>query len=106
MLRLPGGCPPPMPPELRIVEAHNAATIQAFEAVLVDGMPLKWLQPFRPGTVFDVRVLGGSLHLFVGFVDHRPVSVSLACVDSHVVGVYAVATIPETCGRGYGAPLT
>jgi GNAT superfamily N-acetyltransferase len=106
LLRLPGGCPPPMPRELRIVEAHDAATIEAFETVLVEGMPLRWLQPLRPGTAFDTRVLGGPLRLFVGFVEHRPVSVSMACVASGVVGVYAVATLPEARSRGYGAALT
>lgn len=106
MVRAPGGCPPPIPPELRVVEAHDAATVQAFESVLVDGNPLPWLQPYRPGALFDSRVLGGPLRLFVGSVDDRPVSVSMACTDGQIVGVYAVATLPEARGRGYGAALT
>jgi hypothetical protein len=41
-----------------------------------------------------------AARLFGGFDDHRPVSVSMACVDGGVVGVYAVATLPEARGRG------
>jgi hypothetical protein len=106
MLRLPGGDPPPLPPELRIVRVQDVATLAAFETVLIDGFPVPWVQPAQPGCLWDERVLGQPLHLFVGFVEDRPVSVSTAFVAEAVVGVYAVATLPDVRGRGYGAALT
>src|SRR5438094_174734 len=68
--------------------------------------PVPWVQPAQPGCLWDQRVLSQPLHLFVGFVEDRPVSVSMAFVAEQVVGVYAVATLPELRGRGYGAALT
>ncbi|MCC7107153.1 MAG: N-acetyltransferase [Chloroflexi bacterium] len=106
MVRLPGGAAPPTPPELRIVEARDAVSLRDFETVMVDGFPLPWLQPFRPGCLYDVRVLGGSFRIWVGYADERPVSVAAAYVDNRSVGVYCVATMGDARGRGYGSALT
>ena len=106
MLRPPGGEPPPMPPELRIEEVHDAAGLLDHERVLTDGFPLSWVQPYRPNCLLDARVLGGPLRFWVGYAEGRPVSTSAASVHEETVAVFNIATLPEARGRGYGAALT
>jgi GNAT superfamily N-acetyltransferase len=106
MVRLPGGAPPPLPPELRIVEVHDAATLADAEQTLIEGYPAPELQPFRPGALWHTRILGGPLHIWVGYAGERPVTTGMAYVDERVTGVYVIATLEEARGRGYGAAIT
>jgi hypothetical protein len=106
MLRPVGGEAPPPPPELRIVEVMDADRLVDFETAFIEGYPLHWLQPARPGSLFDTRVLGGPLRLWLGLVADRPVSVAASFESADIVGVHMVATRPEARGRGYGAALT
>lgn len=106
MVRPPGGESPPAPPELRIVEVDDAATLADAEQVVIEGYPVPELQPFRPGALWDTRMLGGPLHSWVGYVDDRAVTTGMAYVDEHVIGVYVIATREQTRGRGYGAAIT
>ena len=106
MVRLPGGAPPPLPPELRIVEVHDAATLADAERTLIEGYPAPELQPFRPGALWDTRILGGPLHVWVGYDGERPLTTGIAYVDERVTGVYVIATLEEARGRGYGAAIT
>jgi GNAT superfamily N-acetyltransferase len=106
MVRSPGGSAPAPPAGLAVAEATTAAALADFERVLVDGYPAPWLQPFRPGCAFDARVLGGPFRFWVGYVDDQPVSCSAAFVDTEVVGVSMVATLPAERGKGYGTALT
>ena len=106
MVRSPGGTPPPVPAGLRIAEAVDAAALADFEQVLVDGYPAPWLQPFRAGSAFDQRVLGGPLRFWIGYLDEQPVSCSAAFIDAEVVGVFMVAALPHARGHGYGSALT
>ncbi len=104
-------CPPgalrvPRVSDLEIVEVRDAAGLEAAERVLVDGFPVPELQPYRPGSMLDTRVLGGDWHIFLGFAGGRPVTTSSALVSDGVVGVHMVATLPEARGRGYGAAIT
>jgi GNAT superfamily N-acetyltransferase len=56
--------------------------------------------------MYDQRVLGGPLHLWVGYAAGEPVTVAAAQVDERVVGIYAVATLPHARGKGYGRAIT
>jgi hypothetical protein len=93
MVRLPGSAPPPLPPELRIVEVHDAASLADAEQTLIEGYPAPELQPFRPGALWDTRILGGPLHIWVGYAGERPVTTGMAYVDERVTGVYVIATL-------------
>jgi GNAT superfamily N-acetyltransferase len=106
MVRRPGGERPPVPLGLRIVEVHDAATLADAEQALIEGYPVPELQPFRPGALWDTRILGGPLHIWVGYVGERPVATGMAYVDARVIGVYVIATLEQARGRGYGAALT
>jgi len=106
MVRLPGEEIPPAPPELHIVEVHDAATMADAEQTVIEGYPAPELQPFRPGALWDTRMLGGPLRLWVGYVADRAVTTGMAYTDEHVTGVYVIATREDARGRGYGAALT
>ncbi len=106
MVRLPGGEPPSAPPELRIVEVHDAATLVDAERALIEGYPAPELQPFRPGALWDTRILGGPLRIWVGYAGDLPVTTGMAYTDERVTGVYVIATLEQARGRGYGAAIT
>lgn len=106
MVRLPGGKSPPAPPELRIVQIDDAATLADAERVVIEGYPAPELQPFRPGAMWDTRILGGPLHIWVGYADGRAVTTGMAYVDERVTGVYVIATLEQARGHGYGAAIT
>jgi GNAT superfamily N-acetyltransferase len=106
MVRLPGTPLPPTPPELRIVEVTGAATMADFEQVFIEGYPVPELQSLGSGALYDARVVGGDLRLWIGYVGDRPLITAAALHDEYVNGIYMVATLPGVRGRGYGTALT
>lgn len=105
MVRPAGPISPP-PSDLRIVEVGDEEMLAAFNAVMIDGYPLSEFQAAGVRSMWDARILGGPYRLWVGFVEDRPVSIASAYVGERAVGIYAVATLPEARGKGYGAALT
>ena len=106
MARQPGGTAPPVVPALHIVEVANAATLADFERAVITGYPAPDMLPVHTGALFDARMLGGPLRLWVGYADDRPVTTAAVLVDNAVNGVYLVATVPEARGRGFGTAVT
>ncbi|GIJ47721.1 hypothetical protein Val02_46070 [Virgisporangium aliadipatigenens] len=102
MLRPPFSGVAAEPAGLRIVPVANAADLDAFRRVLVEGYPLPAGQE---GAIADPRVLG-ALRLFLGFAGGRAVAAAGAAVHHGVVEVDWVATLPEFRGRGFGTALT
>jgi len=96
----------PAPPGLEVVEVTDTVALTGFERVLVDGYPAPELQPFQPGSLFDLRVLGGPARYWIGRQAGAAVACAAACVSDGVVGIYAVAALPEVRGRGYGTAVT
>jgi GNAT superfamily N-acetyltransferase len=106
MVRPVGGSAPVRPRELDVIEAADAASMEAYDRVFVEGYPVPELQPYEPGRAFGSRVLGSIARAWVGIVDGRPVAGSMAFTSRGVVAVENVATLPDARGRGYGAALT
>ena len=107
MVRLPGALPP-SPPELRVVEAQDAATLLAFDRAMIHGYPVDELRAGQrlTGRLSDERALGGPLHFFVGYVDDEPVTCAASYIGEQEVGIYMVATLPQARGKGYGGAVT
>jgi hypothetical protein len=106
MVRPVGGSAPVRPSELVIDEVTDAATMEAYERVFVEGYPVPELQPYEPGRLFDERLLGGIARLWVASVNGRPVAGSMAINSGGIVAVEMVATLAAERGKGYGAAIT
>ena len=102
MLRPIGGEAPPDPPGLRIVEARDPSTLRDFADALGAGYP-------APDTgILAHPGLGAldDLHLWVGYLDDRPVATAAAHRTHGCTHVEYVSTLAEVRGRGVGAALT
>ncbi len=107
MLRPAGVQPAPAERSgLRITEVSDAAGVAAFERTLIEAFPSPALAAAPPGVLFDSRVLGGPLHLWLGWERDRPVCTAAASVHAGVAHIEFVSTRPECRGRGYGAAIT
>lgn len=102
MTRAAGGTAPPLPADLHVVEAADAATLADACAVLGGGFGM----PVDGSPLADPAVLGGPLRVWVGYEGDRPVATAAARVSHGVIDVEAVATLPDCRGRGYGEALT
>jgi ribosomal protein S18 acetylase RimI-like enzyme len=103
MVRLPGALPP-TPPELRIVEAHDDATLRDLDSVMIHGYPISELR--AGGRLTDERALGGPLRFFVGYLGDEPVTCAASLLGEQELGIYMVATHPHARGKGYGGAVT
>jgi GNAT superfamily N-acetyltransferase len=92
--------------ELTVVEATDAQTARDWLVVVIAGYPVPELTDPGARVFVDERVFGGPYRLWVGYIDGRPVTCSAAFMDGTVNGVFAVATVPEFRGHGYGAVMT
>jgi hypothetical protein len=106
MVRLPGGEPPPFPPELRIVEARDVADMVALEKAFVQAYPALGVDHLLPGAVFPASLLETRFRFWAGYVQDDLVSVAAAYVGDEVIDVTFVATQPYARRRGYGAAVT
>lgn len=107
LMHRPAGAPPiDYSPELDIVAVHDEATVLDFETTFVEAYPVPEMHPFEPGRIVSTSALGGPLHLWIGYVDGKPVTTAIAYIGFDVVGVYWIATLPEARGRGYGTAMT
>lgn len=105
MVRLPSPVPAATASGLRIVEASAEADLLDVDNVMTHGYPIPELT-FPDDRITDKRAVGGPLHFFVGYEDDQPVSCAMACIGEREVGIYAVATLPDRRGKGYGGALT
>src|SRR4029450_4354785 len=110
-----GGPPPapvpagggPLPPGGRPAGApcQRRGGAGDWERVAVEGYPLGDLAPWRPGVLFDTRVLASPLRLWVGYADERPVGADASYV-AHGLHILALGVVlPEARRRGYWQPL-
>jgi hypothetical protein len=105
LLYRPAGGPLPPAGDLQVRRASDAAALADWERVAVEGYPLGDLAPWRPGVLFDTRVLASPLRLWVGYADERPVGADASYV-AHGLHILALGVVlPEARRRGYWQPL-
>ncbi|HSJ49952.1 MAG TPA: GNAT family N-acetyltransferase [Actinomycetota bacterium] len=102
MIREPGGESRPPPADLEVVEVDDDESVRQAESLIVEVFGAG----AGAGNVLTVGCLDDRLRVWVGRVDGRPVSTSMAYVGDGFVGVYCVATAADARGRGYGEALT
>ena len=102
MIRDAGGEEKPAPPELDVTEVDDDASAKAASSVLVAfGTPASAAESLIiPGLRSE------TFRFWLGRVNGEPASIAAASVSHGFVGVYAVATLPEHRGRGFGEALS
>ncbi|MCI0440686.1 MAG: GNAT family N-acetyltransferase [Chloroflexi bacterium] len=104
-VRPPSGGNVAIPNELEIEVVRDEAGLEEFEQASKEGFETPHaLRAARWHVPASLGVPGMSY--FVGRVEGRAVSVSIAVVGDGVVGVYGVATHPKHRRKGYGAAMT
>src|SRR6478735_6112325 len=107
LLRAAGGALPPIPTGLGVEEVRTAASLHAFEQVVIRGFPMEEMASLSPGSAFAASILDDErMRLWLGWEGEQPVSVALTSVEEGINHVHLVATVPEARRRGYGAALT
>jgi hypothetical protein len=100
-----GGSLPPAALGLEVRAVSDAAALAEWERVVVEGYPFDDLAPWRPGVLFDERVLATPLRLWLGRVGGRPVGAAASYV-AHGFHVLALGVVlPEARRRGYWETL-
>jgi len=102
MCRKPGSDSRPAPPELEIAEVDDDAGIREVWTVLDDA----FCEHRTPDPFWDARILSEGYRIWAGRVDGRAVTTATAFIGHGFVGVYAVGTLGEARGRGYGEAVT
>lgn len=102
-----GATAPPAPAELEIREVATRADLETFEETAIIGFPFTNFLPYRPGNLFDERVLPDKrMRRWIGSVAGRAVSISACFLAAGINTIALVGTVPEARGKGYGAALT
>ena len=102
LIRDLGGEAPRGPVELRVSEVEDDSGMRDAWRVIDE----VFCDRRTPEPYWDARVLRDDYRVWVGYVDGRAVTTATAFVDGDFVGVYAVATLAEARGRGYGEAVT
>jgi ribosomal protein S18 acetylase RimI-like enzyme len=105
MVRLPSPIPAATTTGLRIVEASTESDLLDLDNVMIHGYPIPELT-FPDDRITDKRAFGGPMRFFVGYEGDRPISCAMACIGERELGIYAVATLPDRRGKGYGGAMT
>jgi ribosomal protein S18 acetylase RimI-like enzyme len=107
-LRAPAPLPGRHVPEGLLIERlTNASQLEQFERASVEGFGVVSPNNITTFQIHAAASLEDSrLHCYIGWVEGRAVSVSMAYISHGVAGVYGVATVPEFRRRGYGEAIT
>lgn len=101
LLRPAGDRLPAAAPDLEVREVTDAAGLETWERLAVEGYPMPELAPWRPGVLFDPRVLATRLRLWVGYAEGEPVAASASYL-AHGLHVLAMGVVlPDARGNGY-----
>lgn len=92
---------------LKIVLVEDEKDFKAFSEAVAIGYGAPFMEP----TIFEMEIHPSLSDLsvrrrYVGYEDGVPVCGASLMIDSGVAGIYQVATIPETRGKGYGTAIT
>lgn len=102
--RPPGPPPEPLPAVSgsRIEEVRDPDGLRDWEQVAVDGFPLPELADTPlPTMVGEGALADGSLRLWVGYAEGRPVSIGSVFVACGVANPVLAVTLPEARRRGF-----
>lgn len=89
-------------PELKIVRALDAKTLQDFALILTNDR-----ESFRTyfSWVAEIMTEEDPIEYYVGYVNEKPVVRGLSCYFAQVVGLHWLSTVPDERKKGYGQAM-
>lgn len=96
--------PPEVPPELEVRRVQDVDQFLTWSRVCSVGFGQRDLR-FFDALANPQGLTPPQVAYYLGIVNGRAVATSAAYVSDGIAGVYAVCTLPEARGRGYGAAL-
>jgi GNAT superfamily N-acetyltransferase len=95
------------PPDEKVERVSDPDALAEFESANTDGFEATELHELGHFGVYGTAVLEDPrIRVFVRRDGGKVTSGSMACISGGVVGVYAVATVPNFRRRGYGEQVT
>jgi len=97
----------PTPSKLNIVQATEPKSLEDWRDAFVEAfeMPVSGGQAWVDATM-SAGLENAPWHMYVGYLDRKPVSTSILFPGTGVAGVYGVGTIPEARNQGIGTAMT
>ncbi|MFC0599044.1 GNAT family N-acetyltransferase [Streptomyces palmae] len=100
MLRPPG---PVGEPALDVIRVRRPEDLQAAERIVIEGFELTGFEPYRPGELFPMALIGQpGVDVFLALCDGVAAGACVSIVDDGVGGHYWVGTSPAFRSRGVG----
>ncbi|MFF5210452.1 GNAT family N-acetyltransferase [Streptosporangium sp. NPDC000396] len=100
MLRPPG---PVAEPVLDVIRVRQPEDLQAAERIVIEGFELAVFEPYRPGELFPMTLIGQpGVDVFVASHDGVAAGACVRVVDDGVGSHYWVGTSPAFRSRGVG----
>jgi GNAT superfamily N-acetyltransferase len=98
----------PLPDGLVIESINSTEHLDGYVEVGLRGFGIP---DFLKNTFLDIMQgtelnLDSSVQSYLGFLNGKPVGISSVCYGAGVAGIYRVATIPDSRGKGIGTALT
>lgn len=102
LIRQARGPLPAAPDGVVVTEVTDAAGVDEFSRVVVDGFPFADLQPYRQGRLLDDRLLRDRRwRLWLAEISGRPLAAGALFVEHGLAQLALAATLPAA--RGHGA---
>lgn len=91
---------------VRVTAAKSTADVDTVERLMVDGLPLSSLQPWRPGVLFppDPANIPGWI-MWLALADGAPAGCCGTFDDGHSAGLYGMAVDPALRRHGIGRAM-
>jgi len=97
---------PPPPAAIEVITAAKQQTTDEVERLMVDALPLPYLQPWRSGVLFPpaVQEIPGWV-MWLALRDGEPLGCCATQDDGSSVGLYGMAVYPHARRQGTGRAL-
>ncbi|MFE7584177.1 GNAT family N-acetyltransferase [Streptomyces gardneri] len=100
MLRQPG---PVDEPAMDVIRVQRTEDLQAAERIVIEGFELTGFEPYRPGELFPMDLIGRpGVDVFVASLDGVAAGACISVVDEGIGSHYWVATSSAFRSRGVG----
>lgn len=96
-----------VPDGFTLEAVSDAAGLQGFRRGFIDAYELpEWAGKSWEDATASLGITGAPWHMYVGWLDGRPVATNILVPGGGVAGLFGVATLPAARNRGIGSAIT